>query len=259
MLDEAEARRAFATTKRKAHAVSRLATWVRRWHDGKRARAFVRWCRFVLNHEASCLRGGLRADCLRRCLRRGVQRWARHDASRAFRAWKRHRDAFNADVLLYGRQTAKLRRLLSKHARRTTSWTLRKWSQKRAPRPGPSGSLKVPRPRGPPVARRGLLELVRLLRFQEITKHVRPSSRAARGGSAAAAVPRIQQMAPRPRAVDATFKCSRAPRAPGAAHRAAIGECAARRRPRRLVRAETQSVAGRAGAAPFQLRRCAKC
>ena len=88
VLDEAEERRAFATTKRKAHAVSRLATWVRRWHDGKRARAFVRWCRYVLNHEASCLRGGLRADCLRRCLQRGINRWAFHDASAAFRAFR---------------------------------------------------------------------------------------------------------------------------------------------------------------------------
>ena len=211
----------------------------------------MRWCRFVLNHEASCLRGGLRADCLRRCLQRGINRWARHDTSKSV-------PGLESQGCLQRRrcdteaQTATIRRLLAKHARRTTSWTLRAWSQSARRGPGRADPQKVPRPRFTPVARRGLLELVRLFALPGDHRNTCGQARALRAAPpAAAAVPRIQQMAPRPRAVHATFKCSRAPRAPGAAHRAAIGECAARRRPRRLVRAETQSVAGRAGAAPF--------
>ena len=107
----------------------------------------------------------------------------------------------------------------------------------------------MPRPRGAPVARRGLLELVRLFALPGDHRNTCGQARALRAAApAAAAVPRLQQVAPRPRAVDATFKCSRAPRAPGAAHRASLDKCAARRRPRRLVRAETQSVARPSGA-----------
>ena len=91
------------------------------------------------------------------------------------------------------------------------------------------------------------------LRFQEITETRCGQARALRSKTAAAAaVPRIQQMAPRPRAVHATFKCSRAPRAAGAAHRAAIDNarlgaaldvwCAQRHKVSRAERARRRSV-----------------